>query len=336
MANAQIKVLSNGNMGIGVTNPTYKLEVNGGASFTVFPSTGAKFILGTYSYLVSSSPYSFLVTAPALYPGTNNSICIGIPDAKINTVYTYTVNYQTLVNSSDMRLKENIRLCPSFLSKLKDIKSYNYNYKDEYFKDFSPEEKAKAQKTEFGFLAQEVQKIFPELVFEDNSTGMLSLNYVGMIPILTSAINELQQEKESQQSTIEKLQQKVESLEKALNACCKPNQPKSMPTGENGNIQEFNFTDSANPNTDEMKIYQNAPNPFNTTTTIECYIPQTIQKVELCVYNMHGVQIKCLPVSERGTVHVQIQAGQLSAGVYAYFLTGDDKMSDAKQMILTK
>jgi hypothetical protein len=51
---------------------------------------------------------------------------------------------------------------------------------------------------------------------------------------------------------------------------------------------------------------------------------------------MQGVQVKCITVSERGKVIVQIQAGQLAAGVYTYLLIGDKKTSDAKQMILTK
>jgi hypothetical protein len=51
---------------------------------------------------------------------------------------------------------------------------------------------------------------------------------------------------------------------------------------------------------------------------------------------MQGAQIKCLTVLERGNVDIQIQAGQLSAGVYTYLLIGDGKTSETKQMILTK
>ena len=94
--------------------------------------------------------------------------------------------------------------------------------------------------------------------------------------------------------------------------------------------------DPADANTEEMILYQNAPNPFHENTTIQCYIPQMVNKVQLCVYDMQGVQVKCLLVSERGTVTVQIQAGQLTAGIYTYLLIGDGKASEAKQMILTK
>ena len=220
-----------------------------------------------------------------------------------------------MYQSSDMRLKENIKPCTSLSSKLKEVQSYNYNFTDEYFKDFTPEEKQKVQKTEYGFLAQELQTIFPELIDEDAGTGLLSINYISMIPILTSAINELQQE--------------VETLRAALIACCSDNKThKSM--------QEFNLTTPIDANTEELKVYQNAPNPFNESTIISCYIPENVLKAELCVYNMQGIQVKCLPVSERGMINVQIQAGQLAAGIYTYLLIGDGKNSDAKQMILTK
>jgi hypothetical protein len=51
---------------------------------------------------------------------------------------------------------------------------------------------------------------------------------------------------------------------------------------------------------------------------------------------MQGTEVKCVTVSERGNVNVQLQAGQLTAGVYTYLLIGDKRTSEAKQMILTK
>ena len=67
-----------------------------------------------------------------------------------------------------------------------------------------------------------------------------------------------------------------------------------------------------------------------------CIIPKTISKVQLCVYNMQGVQIKCLNIDERGEVEVMIEAGALTSGIYTYLLIGDWKTSEAKNMILTK
>jgi hypothetical protein len=183
------------------------------------------------------------------------------------------------------------------------------------------------------FIAQELEKIFPELVYApDSKREYYGVDYVGMVPILVEAIKE-------QQSIIEDLQQKAEnrndellqkikSLESVLAACCNNKSQKNM--------QEFDLSNLENANMEEMKVYQNAPNPFNESTIISCYIPETIKKAELCIYDMSGSRLKCLTVNERGATNIQIQAGQLAAGVYTYLLIGDGKNSDAKQMILTK
>ena len=47
--------------------------------------------------------------------------------------------------------------------------------------------KKEVTSTEFGFLAQDLKELFPELVFED-AQGYLSVDYPGLIPILVEAI----------------------------------------------------------------------------------------------------------------------------------------------------
>ncbi|MCL2327858.1 MAG: T9SS type A sorting domain-containing protein, partial [Bacteroidetes bacterium] len=118
------------------------------------------------------------------------------------------------------------------------------------------------------------------------------------------------------------------------------NSLKSMNTGDASTssattaTQEMYLSDSQISET--LKLYQNAPNPFNERTTIKCFVPQNIQKAQLCVYNMKGIQVQCLSITERGDVEIHIEAGALSSGVYSYVLIGDGAASDTKQMILTK
>lgn len=45
---------------------------------------------------------------------------------------------------------------------------------------------------EYGLIAQEVQKEFPEMVYEED--GYLSVDYIQMIPVLVEAIKELKRE----------------------------------------------------------------------------------------------------------------------------------------------
>lgn len=48
-------------------------------------------------------------------------------------------------------------------------------------------------RSHYGFLAQDVQKLFPELVHEDRN-GYMSVNYVELIPLLVQAVQELSAE----------------------------------------------------------------------------------------------------------------------------------------------
>ncbi len=98
--------------------------------------------------------------------------------------------------SSDARLKSNIIALEPTLSNLMQIEAKRYTIKAD-----------KDQKEKIGLLAQEVQKVFPELVDEDKN-GMLALNYQGLIPILIKALkeqNEIHKDLENQISKIEKL-----------------------------------------------------------------------------------------------------------------------------------
>jgi hypothetical protein len=83
--------------------------------------------------------------------------------------------------SSDSRYKTNIDVITHGLNKITMLNAYHYNWKD----------KEKDPEIQTGLLAQEVQKIFPELVRED-SKGYLSVNYVGLIPYLIQSIKEQQ------------------------------------------------------------------------------------------------------------------------------------------------
>jgi FtsZ-binding cell division protein ZapB len=349
---------NNGNVGVGIANPSTKLHVDGGTlkvgnGFSQSERDINMIKIGDGDYIRigewgADDRLSFKANE---YHFTNGSVGIGkLPASGRMLDVAGHVYGNGFLLTSDERLKSEIKPLSSEIERLYLLqgKSYKKRIPQTDIEEFITEEDGKKTNSnqkkitefpEYGYIAQELKEIFPDLVSTD-STDYYAVNYIGLIPVIVEALKEQrntieQQQKEYQQKTAS-LKQELETLKNALSACCKTNQTKSMQTDENGNTQEFNLTDPATPNTDEMRLYQNAPNPFNTTTTIQCYIPQTMQKTELCVYNTQGAQVKCLTISERGNVNVQIQAGQLSAGVYTYLLIGDGKASEAKTMILTK
>ena len=351
-----VVIKSNGNFGIGVS-PQEKLHID-------LNDAGRKVLFDgwTDAYIDLTGECGSM----CFYPSTDWYLHLGksTTAGRIGKIHCHEIHYVNGVwKISDSRLKENIVKLDNPMDKLKRISTYTYTLKQEFIGNVPPSVKEKYAQRQIGFLAQELEKEFPELVNRPDSTNeFYSVDYVGMVPILLEAIKEqqsvienlqrevqaLQKEEkpkeEQTQCNIESLLQRIETLEKV---CSSSNTLKSgdasigstssLTTSSattNTATQELYLSDNANSET--MKLYQNAPNPFNQRTTITCYVPQNIQKVQLCVYNMQGIQVQCLSVTERGNVELHIEAGALSSGVYSYVLIGDGAASETKQMILTK
>ena len=83
--------------------------------------------------------------------------------------------------NSDARLKANIISLGATLSKLLQIDGKTYTMK----KDAN-------HKKKIGLLAQDIEKVFPELVTETND--IKSVNYQGLVPVLINAMKEQQEE----------------------------------------------------------------------------------------------------------------------------------------------
>ena len=64
-------------------------------------------------------------------------------------------------------------------------------------------------------MAQDIQKVFPELVSED-SNKMLAVNYLGLVPILVNAIKEQDSKIKEQDSKFKEQDSKIKAQEKRL------------------------------------------------------------------------------------------------------------------------
>ena len=130
-----------------------------------------------------------------------------------------------LIGLSDRKLKSNIKTLSSCIATIMDLKPSTYNFKEHY-----QEIMLASDKPQFGFLAQDVQAVLPELVSENKHSGtkkgdpeisFLGVNYIGLIPILTAGIQEqqrhiknLEHNIDSQSQLIKNLIKRVEALEK--------------------------------------------------------------------------------------------------------------------------
>lgn len=104
---------------------------------------------------------------------------------------------------SDIRCKSEIKLIDNAQEKSKLLGGYTYLLKNSVTNEVKPSA---------GLIAQEVQKVLPELVTEDKETGLLRLNYNGIIGLNTSTINEHTDEIKELKSEIAELKALIKSL----------------------------------------------------------------------------------------------------------------------------
>ena len=167
----------------------------------------------------------------------------------------------------------------------------------------------------FGFLAQEVKEIYPELVHTDKD-GYMYIDYIGMIPLLVNAIGELNAQIEELKTENSQLNQAVINAQSPVIGNTPPSQ-----------IAE-DFLRNA--------LYQNTPNPFSSSTNITMSLRNDVANATLYIFDMQGSLMRTIPVTDRGNVSVTIEGGDLNAGMYIYSLIADGKEIASKRMILTK
>lgn len=83
-------------------------------------------------------------------------------------------------------------------------------------------------------------------------------------------------------------------------------------------------------------LEQNAPNPFNSSTVIRYNIPASASAAQIVVASTNGNTVKTFALVNKGSGSVSINAGELAAGTYYYTLIVAGKKIDSKKMVLIK
>lgn len=231
---------------------------------------------------------------------------------------------------SDSRLKDDITPVESSLDGLSQLSAVSFRFKSPYdnaqgysaqtANSASPKAVVDAQNMarfkesiandsiHYGFIAQEVKEIYPELVRTD-ADGYMYVDYMGMIPLLVNALNEMQAE-------ITYLQAELEGRDA----------PSVYGTGGiDDTIAEIT-----------PRLFQNSPNPFDAVTEIKYELPESVSNAAIYIYDLKGTQVKRINLQGRGMGTVTIEGSELSAGMYIYALIADGQEIDTKRMILTK
>jgi trimeric autotransporter adhesin len=121
---------------------------------------------------------------------------------RINANFTATA----VAMPSDARLKKSIKPLGSCLEKVSNLEGISYEWDTEAYPDsgFMPGK-------QIGLVAQDVEKVLPELVSEDKD-GYKSVSYTKLTAVLVEAVKELKAENERQKELLEKQQVEIEEL----------------------------------------------------------------------------------------------------------------------------
>jgi hypothetical protein len=191
-----VRIKNNKRIGIGTNNPLASLDIMRTANTTM----NVRGSVNISHFNFEDNEDTFIRGgkdgSKVLINDYANSGSVGIGTA--TPFYKLDVNgvirCTSLIQSSDARYKTNIQSLFSVSEKLNHINAYTYNWKDAIQNNDS----------QIGLLAQEVQKVYPELVKSDEQ-GMLAVNYSGLIPVLLQAVKE-------QQIEINLLKERVKSI----------------------------------------------------------------------------------------------------------------------------
>ena len=159
-----IDTSSSGSIGLSVAGS------GGITSFDVYDESGSSWTLDSSS---ESSGFNF----------SSNDGFIGWDCSSSNYVDGYS-------GSSDRRLKENIEPLKGSAEKVAALRAVEFDWTDEREIKFAKKRTGNAH--DFGFIAQEVEKVVPEVVGERRN-GMKTINYAKVVPLLLDVIQDLTQ-----------------------------------------------------------------------------------------------------------------------------------------------
>jgi len=214
---------------------------------------------------------------------------------------------------SDAALKTEVDQIGPVGQQLAALRPKRYRYSDA-----AQERMNLSDGVQFGFIAQEVQEVLPELVSSTTLPAVLdslgnevspemavnAVNYNSIIPLLVAGYQE-------QMSTLNELRDRLSELEHQLAACCaNPDGVRSLPQG---NTEPTGLGNDLT-GTDKLRIQ---PNPFNERTTVY-YTVDRGGRTQLLANSSDGRELRVLQEAnlEAGSYQFEWDTASLAPGLY--------------------
>lgn len=306
----QIKMHPGGQISFQSTNTTGGVQIDtfGKTSFEPVITTSYSKINRTLSYSNRVMIWGVQTTNPLLTP-QNPFYVLGNGNVYGSSYYTIPVvpepqrGNQPIINATELLTRiggyyyENTEYA-GFVPDYENNPEVNPEAIEGLMKDIEVERV-------LGLSASEIEEVLPEAIRHDPQ-GVVCINYQALIPVLIEGFKE-------QQRTIESLQNQIAEL-------------KLEDRGTFG-IGEQELSSNV--------LYQNIPNPTNSSTSIDCYLDSHVSKAVIAVYDLNGLQLKEYPIYYQGKNTIKIESNEFKPGMYMYSLLVDGKLIDTKRMVIT-
>jgi|TARA_R100000479_G_scaffold8187_1_gene3458 hypothetical protein len=162
-----------GDGAMGMTLHTTNTSSNCGIHFADGTSGNATY-RGTIIYRHLHDQLRFSVNGGTLAQQINSDLTVSFQ----NTIYASSFS-----TASDLTLKSNLVRFTNTLDKLKELNGYTFDMKVGEAKDITI--------ASAGIIAQDVEKVFPELVSTETGSDYKTVQYNGLIGVLVEAVKEL-------------------------------------------------------------------------------------------------------------------------------------------------
>jgi hypothetical protein len=286
-ADGQLRVFPDGNTSLGTIEsyPGYRLGIKAQKSLSAFATftddpTNKRYLHAHTSYTNSQTTKNWVID----YWDASHSVWF-------ENYYVYSsgqVCATSFYSLSDSSFKHEI--VPMHYSQSKFMQLQPKSYKLKMDGDNA--------EIKYGFIAQEVKEVFPNIVSVD-TTGKHSLDYNQIIPLLTLAIQSQQYELDSLKSLINELLSNQNMSEKALVISQKSN----------------------------MSILSN---PVQGVGYISYEFPEDEKDISFRLVDMNGNIISARALYQSKGL-IELNANEYPAGNYiAYIFSGDKKLSSQK------
>lgn len=250
-----------------------------------------------------------VTTASPRLSGTNNEIVFY---NSVNSTFN-SIQVSNVYQHSDGRAKKNIRTIDFGLNTILKLRPVSYNWKTE--SDIQEEQNSfynknieqnisisqANDKTQYGFIAQELEQIIPDAVITDENGNKL-INYTVIMPMLVQSIQDLQIIITNQENTIANLTTKISELQ--------------------------NSTSDITSN----RIIECTPNPSNGIVKFEYSVNDNVNSKEILITNLIG-DLKFRVICDDNT-SVSADLSKLGSGIHIATLVVDGNVMNSIRVVL--